>query len=116
MKRIYRGQVWDVDLNPTQGAEIQKIRPCVVVSGDRIGNLPLKVVVPITGWQDPFEGHLWFVKLEPDGQNGLDKLSAADAFQIKSLSVERFIRQRGVLSDEQVADIVAAVGIVIQIF
>lgn len=86
MKRIYRGQVWDVNLNPTQGAEIQKIRPCVVVSSDQIGNLPLKVVVPITGWQDQFDGYLWFVKLEPDGQNGLDKLSAADAFQIRSLA------------------------------
>ncbi len=97
MKGIRRGQVRDVNLNPTQGAEIRKVRPCVVVSSDRIGNLPLKVIVPITGWQDQFEEHLWFVKLEPDGQNGFDKLSAADAFQIRSLSVARFIRQRGVL-------------------
>lgn len=115
MEKIYRGQVWDVNLNPTLGAEIQKVRPCVVVSGDQIGSLPLKVVVPITAWQEKFEGHLWLVKLEPSRQNGLGKLSAADAFQVKSLSVDRFVRQRGVLSDEQVADIVAAVGIVIQI-
>ena len=39
MKRIARGQVWDVSLNPMQGAEIQKVRPCVVVSGDQIGVL-----------------------------------------------------------------------------
>lgn len=116
MKRIARGQVWDVSLNPTQGAEIQKVRPCVVVSGDQIGILPLKVVVPITEWQDQFEEHPWFVRLEPDAQNGLDKLSAADAFQVKSLSVARFFRQRGVLSKQQLVDIVAAVGIVIQIF
>jgi len=108
--------VWDVNLSPTLGAEIQKARPCVVVSSDQVGILPLKVVVPITGWQDQFEGYSSFVKLEPDVQNGLDKLSAADAFQIRSLSVERFIMQRGILSAEQVADIVAAVGIVIQIF
>lgn len=116
MKRIARGQVWDVNLNPTQGAEIQKVRPCVVVSGDQMGKLPLKVVVPITQWQDEFEAHPWLVKLQPDEQNGLEKPSAADAFQVKSLSVERFLRQRGVLSASQLADIVAAVGIVIQIF
>lgn len=116
MKRIYRGQVWDVNLNPTQGAEIQKVRPCVVVSGEQVGILPLKVVVPITKWQDQFEGNLWSVRLEPNSQNGLDKLSAADAFQIKSLSIERFVKQRGVLSEQQMADIVAAVGLVIQIF
>lgn len=79
MKRIARGQVWNVNLNPTQGTEMQKIRPCVVVSGDQIGKLPLRVILPITEWQDEFERHAWFVKLEPGQQNGLDKPSAADA-------------------------------------
>jgi len=114
-KRIFRGQVWDVNLDPTQGAEIKKIRPCVVVSSDNIGKLPLKVIVPITEWREQFGQHPWFVKLEPNDQNGLDKLSAADCFQVKSLSIDRFVRQRGVLSEDEVADIVSAVGIVIQI-
>ncbi len=115
MVAIARGQVWDVNLNPAQGAEIQKIRPCVVISGDQIGKLPLKVIVPITEWQDGFTEFPWFIKLKPDVKNGLIKVSAADAFQVKSLSVSRFASQRGVLTDDQVADIVAAVGIVIQV-
>jgi mRNA interferase MazF len=115
MKRIARGQVWEVDLEPARGAEMKKLRPCVVVSADNIGILPLKVIVPITEWNEKFTPYPWFVKLEPNVQNGLDKLSAADAFQVKSLSTKRFVRQLGVLSEEEMNDIVSAVGIVIQI-
>lgn len=116
MTTISRGQVWDINLDPTTGAEMQKTRPCVVVSADTIGRLPLKVVVPITEWNERYRDRIWLVKLEPDQQNGLDKTSAADAFQVKSLSTDRFVRLRGVLSNEQVSDIVAAVAIVIQVF
>jgi mRNA-degrading endonuclease toxin of MazEF toxin-antitoxin module len=41
---------------------------------------------------------------------GLDHESFADAFQVKSVAVERFIRQRGVLSQremDELAEIVA---------
>jgi mRNA interferase MazF len=47
---IKRSQVWLVTPDPTVGAEIQKLRPCVVVSHDLIGTLPVRVVVPVTGW------------------------------------------------------------------
>lgn len=46
---IARGEVWEVQLFPQRGAEMKKVRPCVVISGDKIGKLPLKVVVPIRG-------------------------------------------------------------------
>jgi mRNA interferase MazF len=48
MKNIKRGQVWEIDLTPTKGAEMEKVRPCVVVSSDTLGVLPLRLVVPIT--------------------------------------------------------------------
>ncbi len=112
---IARGQVWDVNLDPTVGAEIKKTRPCVVVSSDKIGILPLKVIVPITQWQDAFEGQPWFVKIDPDTVNGLTRPSAADAFQVKSISTDRFVKQRGALSSEQMADIVSAVALVLQV-
>jgi mRNA interferase MazF len=41
MKNIKRGQVWEIDLTPTKGAEIEKVRPCVVVSSDTLGVLPI---------------------------------------------------------------------------
>lgn len=112
---IHRGQIWQVNLDPTRGAEMQKARPCVVVSSDLIGKLPLKLIVPITEWNDAYNNSPWFIKIEPNSQNNLDKTSAADAFQVRSVDVERFTTLRGVVSHDQLADIVAAVGIVIEI-
>jgi mRNA interferase MazF len=43
-----QSEIWLLDLDPTIGAEIQKKRPAIIVNDDRLGKLPLKVVVPIT--------------------------------------------------------------------
>jgi mRNA interferase MazF len=84
-----RGEVWTVDFDPTKGAEIQQQRPAVVISSDSIGKLPLKLVVPVTGWKPAFESNLWHVRLNPTPQNGLTKPSAADALQVRSVSIDR---------------------------
>ncbi len=39
-------------------------------------------------------------KLEKDRNSGLVKTSSADAFQIRSLSINRFYKKIGVVSDE----------------
>lgn len=49
-----RGEVWHVRFDPAVGAEIQKTRPAVVISVDEVGVLPLRIIVPITGWQTAF--------------------------------------------------------------
>lgn len=92
-----KGDVWLINLDPTIGAEIKKTRPAVIVSEDAIGVLPLKVVVPVTDWKDRYAVAPWMVRLDPDNQNRLDKTSAADCFQIRSVSQERFVRQVGSL-------------------
>jgi mRNA interferase MazF len=79
-----RGKVWLINLDPTVGAEIKKTRPAVIVNDDAIGILPLKVIVPITEWKDRYAVAPWLVRLEPDAENGLDKPSAADVFQVRS--------------------------------
>ncbi|MBY0354554.1 MAG: type II toxin-antitoxin system PemK/MazF family toxin [Rickettsiales bacterium] len=40
-----RGEIWWVSLDPTQGAEIQKTRPCLVLSNDTLNHLRHTVVV-----------------------------------------------------------------------
>lgn len=35
------GEIWLINLDPTIGAEIQKIRPAIIVSSNKIGVLPL---------------------------------------------------------------------------
>jgi mRNA interferase MazF len=42
---IRRGDVWWVGLDPTQGTEIRKTRPCIVLSHDTLNRLRRTVVV-----------------------------------------------------------------------
>ncbi len=105
-----RGEVWSVEFDPARGAEITKTRPAVVLSLDSVGKLPLRVVVPFTGWQPNFSGVRWMVKVEPSPANGLSKDSAADAFQVRSFSVERFVEKIGTLTPRQMDAIARATG------
>ena len=93
-----RGEIWFINLAPTLGAEMQKSRPAVIVNDNDIGILPLKVIVPITDWKDRYAQAPWMVRLEPSAQNGLSKPSSADAFQVRSVSEQPFVRCLGVLS------------------
>ena len=102
-------------MNPTQGSEMQKQRPCVVISEDNLGRLPLKIVVPITEWKDGFAEYIWMTKVTPNKSNNLSKLSAADSFQVRSVDKERFVRKKGVVSPEELEDIVAAIAILIRV-
>src|SRR5881275_3064084 len=90
-----RGEIWLVDFDPSVGAEIRKVRPALVVSLDSIGRLPLRLVVPITDWKPQYRSFPWFVEIPADSDNGLSKDSGADAFQTKSVSLARFVRQLG---------------------
>src|SRR5437588_8008649 len=105
-----RGDIWLIDFDPSVGAEIRKIRPAVVISLDTIGRLPLRIVVPLTDWQDPFAKLPWFVHLPMSATNGLTKDSGADAFQVKSVSESRFVRCVGLVTSAQLDDIASAVA------
>jgi mRNA interferase MazF len=110
-----RGEIWTVDFDPTKGAEIQKKRPAIVISSDAIGKLPLKLVAPVTNWSPAFENNLWHIRLEPNSTNGLSKTSAADALQIRSISVDRFLVRLGRVSQQELEEIVQAVAAVIEL-
>lgn len=106
-----RGQVWDIRFDPSVGAEMRKVRPAVVISEDSIGRLPLRIVVPITEWKAAYAGYPWFVHLPAGSARGLSKDSGADAFQIKSVSINRFETLRGTLTDSELDDIASAVAL-----
>lgn len=114
-KTMLRGQIWLYRADPTVGQEIGKTRPCIIVSHDEIGVLRLKVVVPITGWNDAFANVPWMVKIEPTAENGLSKPSAADAFQVRSISQERLIKQVGTVSEEVMQKLGHALAVVLNI-
>jgi mRNA interferase MazF len=110
---MLKGEIWMINLDPTVGAEIQKIRPAVIVSEDAVGALPLRIIVPLTTWKERYRLAPWMVFIEVDSQNGLEHTSAADAFQIRSVAQQRFVRKMGVLQSEQLNQILEAIQLVI---
>jgi mRNA interferase MazF len=100
-----QGEIWLINLDPTIGAEIRKKRPAVIVNDNSMGKLPLKIIVPITEWKISYEIAPWMIRIEPDSINGLEKVSSADCFQIRSVSEIRFIEKIGALDTEIMEDI-----------
>ncbi len=113
MISMRKGEIWRINLDPTIGAEIRKTRPAVIVSEDALGILPLRVIVPLTDWKERYALAPWMILLSPDAQNGLTKPSAADAFQIRSVSQDRFVQRIGSLDSRHLNEIRKAIQIVI---
>jgi len=109
---ISRGEVWLVRLDPIEGHEQGKIRPCVILSSDFINHvLNLSTIVPFTGTPVLLKSGklspLMVAVDPPDG--GLKKVSYSMAHQARSVSHARFIQKLGNLSDEKLAAIVNSV-------
>ncbi len=110
-----QGEVCLINLDPTIGSEIKKTRPAVVVNDDALGKLPLKVIVPLTDWKDRYDIAPWMVKIMPDKNNNLSKPSAADCFQVRSLSELRFTKKLGKITSGQLEAIKAGLAKVFSI-
>lgn len=110
-----QSDIWLINLDPTIGAEIKKTRPAIVVNENTVGRLPLKIIVPITDWKDRYRAAPWMVKLTPNRQNKLKKLSSADCFQVRSLSEKRFVKKIGTIDAETLEQIKNGLAIVLSI-
>jgi mRNA interferase MazF len=97
---LRRGQVIDVDLEPTKGSETGKVRPCIVVTNDGYNaRVPVIQVVPITEWSEKKARIRTNVSLEPSPENGLSKRSIADCLQTRPIDYrQRMVRVRGELT------------------
>ena len=113
MSRPRRGDVWWADLEPARGQEINKTRPVVVVSEDEFASLAVKVVVPLTTMTPTKVGQPWLVPIKATAGNGLRNESAADAMQIRSVSLKRFGKLAGRMSSDDLSEVVAAVALVV---
>jgi mRNA interferase MazF len=93
---IVRGEVWLATLDPTIGSEIQKTRPCLVVSPPEIHDyLRTVIIAPMTtaGRPAPYRIPLTF-----RGRAGLIVLD-----QIRTLDKSRLIRRLGAISEDTLA-------------
>jgi mRNA interferase MazF len=109
-----RGEIWDVDLEPTIGAEIRKERPVIILSSNALRSLPLRLVAPVTEWKDKFIGKFSHVRIKPTNRNGLIKDSAVDALQLRGVSLSRFKKKRGFVTADELEEITSAVAAVIE--
>jgi len=110
-----RGEIWLVNLDPTIGSEIRKTRPAVIISSDLVGILPIKVIVPFTDWKERYAKAPWMVHVDPDDQNGLSKISAADGLQVRSVSQQRLVKYIGKLPKATINEIANSLGRVLEI-
>ncbi len=94
---IGRFQVWLVQLDPTKGREINKTRPCVVVSPDELASLSTVLVAPMTskGFDCPFRIKCQFQKKQ--GTILLD--------QIRSVDKVRLVKKLGIISKSKQIEI-----------
>ena len=109
-----RGEIWWVRLDPTEGSEINKERPCVVLSTDRLRRLPLRTVVPLTGWKPKHERLVTCVRIDPTARNGIRRASAADATQARSVALARFGERMGRLDPVLLHDLVSMVAMTLE--
>ncbi len=110
-----RGEIWLVNLDPTIGAEIRKIRPAIILNNDELGVLPIKVVIPITEWKEKFKVAPWMVQILPNIKNGLTKISSADCLQIRGIAKERFINKIGIVEVNILNNIELAVYLILDL-
>ena len=111
MSSATRGEIWQVNLDPTRGTEMQKRRPAVVISSPTFNRQALRIIVPITTWQPKFATWSFMVFLQATPTNGLTNDSGGNTLQVRCVSTERLIRKVGVLSASDLEDVVAAVAL-----
>ena len=114
MSLLKRGMVIDVNLDPTQGSETSKVRPCVIVTNNIYNEkVPVIQVVPLTAWSEKKSRIRTNVEISPNDQNGLSKPSVADCLQTRPIDHRfRLIKIRGELTGEEMKKIDEALKIV----
>jgi len=98
VKVAWQDEVWLVTLDPAQGAETQKTRPCLVVSPDAINShLQTLIVAPMTTVSRPYPSRVSLVFGGKRGQVALDQLRAIDRSRlVKKLGTASAITAKSV--------------------
>ena len=91
-----RGEIWDVDFDPTRGHEQAGRRPALIVSDNILNHGPagLVVVVPLTTKNKNQPLH---VAINPP-EGGVTKTSFVKCEDIRSVAKERLFSHRGTVT------------------
>ncbi|MFN2453126.1 MAG: type II toxin-antitoxin system PemK/MazF family toxin [Pyrinomonadaceae bacterium] len=96
MIKASRGEIWLVNLSPTEGREQAGTRPALIVSVDIFnhGAAELVVAIPVTSKAKGIPLH---VELRPP-EGGLSMTSYAKCEDVRSISTARLIKKLGKVS------------------
>jgi mRNA interferase MazF len=95
-----RGDVYLVQLDPTRGSEIQKTRPCLIVSPDELNDhLRTVIIAPMTTGGQTYP---WRVQCRFQGRTGF---VATD--QLRTVDVGRLARRLGRLAPNSLAAVLS---------
>ncbi len=86
-----------VKLNPTIGAEIQKTRPCIIISPNEMNILKTVIIAPLTskGFDFVFRPKIYFQE-----KNGLVLLD-----QIRAIDKSRIVKKIGKVDNKKAQEI-----------
>jgi mRNA interferase MazF len=90
--KIKRFEIYLVKLNPTVGSEIQKTRPCIVISPDEMNMLKTVIIAPLTSKGFDF---IFRPKINLQEKDGLILLD-----QIRAVDKSRLIKKIGTIEKE----------------
>ena len=108
-----QGEIWDINLGKTHESDIEGKCSVIVINDDTINSLPSRVIVPLADWQDKFDNAIWLIRINPNDENNLDRISAVDAFQLQTIPTYNFIKKVGKVSAKELLHIKNAVKAII---
>ena len=97
---VKRGEVYLINLDPTIGSEIQKTRPCVIVSPNEMNKYIRTVIIaPMTTNIRSCKSR---VKVKFNGKNGQVMLD-----QLRTMDKQRLIKKLGILSTKEIKHVLS---------
>ena len=95
-------KIYWVELDPTRGSELQKTRPCIVISPNEMNhNINTVIIVPLTSTSKNYPTR---VKIEFEGREGWIVLD-----QIRCIDKSRLIKKAGELDADKVIEVKAVI-------
>ena len=97
---VKRFDIYLVNLDPTIGSEIQKTRPCLVISPDEMNcNIQTVIIAPMTSAQKDYPTRVSCTFRKKEGQIVLD--------QIRTIDKTRLIKKLGAIDSRAQLDIIS---------
>jgi mRNA interferase MazF len=97
---VKRFDVYLINLDPTIGSEIQKTRPCVIISPDEMNrHIRTVIMAPMTSTEKEYPTRIACRFKKTDGQIVLD--------QIRTVDKKRLVKKMGTIDPKAQQEVVA---------